>query len=303
MVTFFDNIEPENNAVDIKNINSIVDLNAYLKECDAALSISDDALRAVFKTYKFDFDYSSMPRDPFSSEYKKWQFSCYEKISGVPYEIKNELSNFINVEKSIVTPFPFYTKSYSTVSDQIIMIGLIIKLMRLTPGAKILEFGAGWGNTAVNLCRMGYETTVIDIEHRYLDIVNGRTKNFETPIKTICGDFFSIEQLNEKYDALLFKECFHHCSDHQKLISLFEDRLTELGIIVFAGEPIYEDFPVPWGVQFDGESVWASRNFKWLELGFKENYFRETMAHYGWVVRKYSFPIVERGTIFIASRK
>lgn len=278
------------------------DLNKYIQECDEALAISDDALREIFKKYSYKFNYEGMPKDPKSREYRDWQFKCYEEIAGVTYGVKNELSNFLDVEKSIKTPFPFYTKSYSTVSDQLIMVGLIIKLMKLPPGAKVLEFGAGWGNTAVNLCRMGYEVTVVDIEQRYLDILQGRSVGFEGKIKTICSDFSEINNLTEKYDAILFKECFHHCDNHLNLVSKFSDRLKESGIIVFAGEPIYEDFPVPWGMQFDGESIWATRNFKWLEMGFNEKYFIDMMGESGWRLEKNIYPFVERGTFFIAKR-
>jgi 2-polyprenyl-3-methyl-5-hydroxy-6-metoxy-1,4-benzoquinol methylase len=284
----------------VRDISDKETLNFVMAECDAALAVSDDELRRVFRTYRYNFDYSCTPADPWSPEYRDFQFACYEKIAGKKYSIANEFSNFLDVQKFVVTPFPFYTQSYRTVSEQLIMIGLVMSAMKLPPGAKILEFGAGWGNTAVNLARMGYKVTVVDLEQRFLDIVKGRSSGFEENLETVQGDFSVIDELPGKYDAILFKECFHHCADHQRFVASFSSRLSENGIVCFAGEPVYPEFPVPWGVQFDGESVWAIRNFGWLELGFKESYFVEMLEENKFHVEKYVTPLVERGTIFVA---
>lgn len=275
-------------------------LEFFLKECDAALAVSDDELRRVFKTFRYKFNYSTMPEDPWSPEYLDFQFACYEKIAGKKYFIANEFSNFLDVDKFVATPFPFYTQSYRTVSDQLIMVGLVMRAMKLPPGARILEFGAGWGNTAVNLARMGYKVTVVDIEQRFLDIVKGRSSGFQENIEIVQGDFSVIDQLTGRYDAILFKECFHHCVDHQRFVASFSSRLSENGLVCFAGEPIYPDFPVPWGVQCDGESVWAIRNFGWLELGFNESYFVEMLEKNSFRVENYFTSLVERGSIILA---
>lgn len=185
-------------------------------------------------------------------------------------------------------------------SDQLIMIGLVIRVMKLPPGARILEFGAGWGNTAVNLARMGYKVTVVDVEQRFLEIVKGRSAGFEDNIETVQGDFSIIDQLPSRYDAILFKECFHHCADHQRFVALFQSKLSENGQICFAGEPVYPEFPIPWGVQCDGESILAIRNFGWLEFGFNESYFVEMLEKNNFYVEKYSTSLIERGSIFVA---
>jgi SAM-dependent methyltransferase len=284
----------------VRDISDKESLEFIMKECDAALAVSDDELRRLFRKFRYKFDYSTMPEDPWSPEYRDFQFACYEKIAGKKYVIANEFSNFLDVQKSVAMPFPFYTQSYRTVSDQLIMVGLVMRAMKLPPGARILEFGAGWGNTAVNLARMGYKVTVVDVEQRFLDIVKGRSSGFEENIETVQGDFSVIDQLPGRYDAILFKECFHHCADHQRFVASFKSRLAENGLICFAGEPIYSEFPVPWGVQCDGESVWAIRNFGWLEFGFREDYFADLMHKSGFLIEKYSCSLMERGTFFIA---
>lgn len=287
----------------VRLLSGLDQLDSVLKECDAACAISDDALREVFKTFEFRLSGVDLPTDPFSSEYRTFQFELYKRISGRDYKLENEFTPWLVTKHAVDRPFPYYTQSYRTVSDHILMLGLIIKVMALRPGARIIEFGCGYGNTAINLARMGYEVTAVDIEPRYLEIVDRQCRGFTSPPRTVLGDFSVIEKLQERFDAILFYESFHHCSDHQKLVASFEARLAPSGIVVFASEPIYEGNPMPWGLRLDGQSLWATRRFGWLELGFKESYFRDLLGESGWVCDKHIFPVTELGTIFVARRK
>lgn len=286
----------------VRTLSGLDELDDILKECDAAHLISDDALLEVFKTFEFKFPAAELPPDPFSQSYKEFQFNLYKKIAGREYKLENEFTDWLRPKEAMYTPFPFYTQSYQIVSDHIIMLGLIIKTMALKPGAKILEFGCGYGNTTVALARMGYKVTAVDIEPRFLEIVDRQCQGFASPPRTVRGDFAIINELEERFDAILFYESFHHCSDHQSMVASFEPRVAPQGIIVFASEPIYEECPVPWGLRLDGQSLWAIRRFGWLELGFKESYFRDLLSRFGWSCSKYQFPVTELGTIFVARR-
>lgn len=287
----------------IRKITTIAELDEILLECDRAQRISDDALRAVFTSFELQTEALNLPDNPDSSEYRDVQLDLYRRISGRKYSTANEASNWLVVEDAIRVPFPFYTKGFETVSDQLIAIGLIIKTMRLPPGARILEFGPGWGNTTVALARMGYKITAIDIESRFLDVIIGRSTGFEENITTIIGDFSIIKDINDEYDAILFYESFHHCSDHQALIAALDQKLTTDGIIVFASEPITDAFPMPWGVRLDGQSLWATRNFGWLELGFQETYFRALLERHGWTLDKHVYDVTPLGVIFVGRRQ
>ncbi len=55
------------------------------------------------------------------------------------------------------------------------------------------------------------------------------------------------------------------------------------GAIFFGSEPI-GPLAYPWGPRLDGMSVWSTRTYGWLELGFDETYFRAALAHTGWKV-------------------
>ena len=56
------------------------------------------------------------------------------------------------------------------------------------------------------------------------------------------------------------------------LLAALVGRLKPGGKVLFAAEPIDETLPMPWGLRLDGGSVWSTRCFGWLELGFTETY-------------------------------
>ncbi len=282
-------------------LRTLSELDRALDEADVAGRESDDALRAAFGTFEFRPSVDGLPPDPFSAAYRDYQFKLYEQIAGKPYAVSNEACAFL-VDPAIATPFPYYTRSFQTVSDQLLMVGLIIKTMRLPPGASILEFGPGWGNTTVALARMGYSVTALDIESRFLEVIRGRCAGMPHPPELIAGDFSAAAGLGKSFDAVLFYECFHHCADHHRLLDDLARLVAPGGQAVFAAEPITDIFPMPWGIRTDGESLWAIRRFGWLELGFRESYFRETLRRVGWKVRRHDYDVTPLGTIFVATR-
>lgn len=285
----------------VRVVRSLPELDKILKELDYAAAISDDELRHVFNTFEMKFS-SELPVDPYSSEYRKKQFGLYKYLTGKTYAITNEITNF-NIDSASVKPFPFYTRSSSTVGNHLIAIGHLIRTMKIPAGSTILEFGPGWGNTTVFLARMGFRVTAVDIEKKFVDLIDRRCRQKSLDVEVIEGDFAYIDNAERTWDAVLFFECFHHCSDHQSLIAGLENVISPGGKVFFAAEPITDDFPIPWGFRLDGESLWAIRRNGWCELGFQESYFREIMNMHGWDLTKNVCSETPWGTIFVASRQ
>lgn len=76
------------------------------------------------------------------------------------------------------------------------------------------------------------------------------------------------------------------------------------GRIVFCGESFYGDwFDFPWGLRLDGHSIWAIRNFGWMELGFREQYIVGLLEKVGFSVTKSENAIGPIGTIFVAEKR
>lgn len=286
---------------DVRIISTLEEVDEMLKLLDQAAAISDDELRRGFTKFQMNFPLS-LPSDPGSPEYRDVQMQMYEWLHGKPYSLNNETSSF-DVLAAASRPFPFYTESPQTVGNHVIAIGHLIRTMNLRPGSSVLEFGPGWGNTTTFLARMGYAVTAVDIEKNFVDLINERGKQKGLKIDAIQGDFSLINEIDKQFDAILFFECFHHCSDHRALIASLDKAVRPHGKVVFAAEPITDDFPMPWGLRLDGESLWAIRKNGWLELGFQEAYFTDLLEQYGWHTTKVECAETPWGIVFVATRK
>lgn len=266
----------------MQTLRNIEQLDERIAACVSAPS--DAALRELFKTFKM------MPPavkdDPFSAEYAREQMELYERISGRQYRLENEETQ-LNVEELTHRPFPYCTDSLQVVGDQLVAIGSLLRRMNVPKAGRVLEFGPGHGNTTMALALAGYQVTAVDIEARYCDLIQRRAAKTGVEIEVINSDFMWSEQVTDPYDAVVFFECFHHCADHMRLLRALQQAVKPEGRVYFAGEPITNTFPVPWGLRLDGESLWAIRKHGWLELGFTETYFRKALAISGWNVTKF----------------
>ena len=284
----------------MKVLTSLDELDRQIVRLDDLNAKSDADLRKGFEEFCMELPVATNT-DPDSEAYRSFQMDLYHRIAGKPYSPDNEVTVF-DVAKSALRPFP-YTNGYEVIADQLIAIGLVVKRMKLAPGAEVLEFGPGWGNTTIALARAGYNVTCIEIEKHFVELILARASQKSLNINAIHGDFFAAKDLSKQYDAVLFFECFHHCSRHNDLFDLLDRLVTPDGIAVFAAEPITDDFPVPWGLRSDGQTLWAVRKFGWMELGFQESYFRSCLAKRGWNVEKTTCDATSIGTIFIARRQ
>jgi 2-polyprenyl-3-methyl-5-hydroxy-6-metoxy-1,4-benzoquinol methylase len=284
---------------DVEVVTSLARLDEILAEIDAAWSISDDAVRAVFATFRMAIDSPNLS-DPWSRAYRDAQFDLYHRISSRPmYSTDNEVSAFAVDPKR---PFPYYTESFATVGDQLMGIGYLIKAMGLSAGSSILEFGPGWGNTTIALAQMGYEVTAIDIDPNFVQLIQDRAALFALEPDARVGEFLDAGTMTDQFDAVLFYECFHHCSDHVRLLSDLHRVVRPGGQVFLAAEPIFDGFHAPWGLRLDGESLWAIRQNGWLELGFTESYFVETCLRLGWSVSRHVSDVCFLTSIFSLSR-
>lgn len=261
-------------------ISTIDELDAKIAECDRAQQQSDQALRRVFESFQMAIP-EDLPAQPLGSDYAEFQFELYQRLAGKPYTVENEVTSF-DVEHAARCPFPYSTGSPLVTADQYSAIAALLRRLDLPPGSRIVEFGPGWGNTTVALALLGFQVTAIDIEPRFCELLERRATMHGVSIETINADFLSIESVKEKYDAAIFFECFHHSSDHRRLLRAVHSATKGSGRILFGGEPISPNFPMPWGLRMDGQALWSIRKHGWFELGFNADYFVEVLATEGW---------------------
>ena len=285
----------------MQSFYDLFSLDNYLSQLDAAAKVSDDELRSLFKNFEWRRP-RSVENDPYSPAYREEQMEIYCKLASLQsYDTTNERSHF-DVDEAVRCPSPYRTGSPETVGDHLISIGFLLKTAGIRPGSRVLEFGPGWGNTTLALAQLGCRLTVVDIEPNFIELIQRRIKAVGLEVEAIQGDFNTLHGSGRQFDAVIFFECFHHCSDHLKLLRGLGELVSPGGLVVFAGEPITDTFPVPWGVRLDGMSVWSIRRFRWLELGFQESYFVRTLMRLGWSVSKHVTDASTVGTIHLARR-
>lgn len=261
-------------------LKTIAELDHMIAVCNAAEAISDDAMRAVFPTFCMAPP-RGLPSDPYSEGYRVAQLEFYRGIAGKPYSTANEATHF-DVDALARRPFPFVTNSSATAGAYFMAIGYLLRCMALPAGSRVLEFGAGWGISSVWLAQLGHHVTTVDIEPDFCKLIRRRAAQEGVRVEVINADFFWIEQQNRQFDAVIFQGCFHHCDDHLRLLRALVPAVAPDGRIFFGAEPVMADFPQPWGLRLDGNSLWAIRKNGWLELGFRADYFRQALARTGW---------------------
>ena len=283
-----------------KVLTTIEELDVKLAECEAAAAVSDDELRRVFTTFRMDIS-QSLPPDPFSQEYRDRVMALYHHIAGRPYDVSNEISAF-NVVEADRRPFPYGTLSSKTAGHFLMGTAFLLHALDLKGGASVVEFGPGWGNTTIWMAMLGFDVTAVDIEPHFCELLTARARRHDVNLTIVNDDFMWAEKVTDPFDAAVFFECFHHCSDHNRLLKALNRAVKPGGKVYFAAEPIVADFPIPWGLRMDGELLWAIRRNGWMELGFSESYFKEALRRSGWGVRKHVFPDLAWACVWEAQR-
>lgn len=283
-------------------VTTLEELDREIARADEAARVSDDALRAVLNSFCFR-PRLSLPRDPDSPEYREApQFDLYRLVSGRPvYRSSVCEQTEVRLDAHTTCPFPYMTRSSTTVGEHLMAIGFLIRALGFDPAHRILEFGVGWGKTTIEFAQMGYSVTAVDISPLYLDLVRDRCRMLGLEIQTACADMLDFEPAG-RYDRVVFYECFHHCSDHAAMVRKLDGLVAPGGRVLFAGEPITDWFDRPWGLRLDGMSAWSIRKFGWLELGFRTDYFLRLLARNGWAVETHFSADVPWQRVFVARR-
>src|SRR5580765_3130944 len=106
-------------------VESVAELDAIMRQLEAAERVSDDELRRCFQTFQMKVP-TDLPADPDSAEYRSRQFQLYAQLRGKPYDVADEASDFDPV-LAAERPFPYQTGSSQTVGGQLMAIGHLIR--------------------------------------------------------------------------------------------------------------------------------------------------------------------------------
>lgn len=275
---------------------TLATLDAKLAQCAEVFARSHDEGLKLIRGFHLELAGVELASDPSSPAYRDAQLALFEKISGRPYSTALEHTP-VNLEAA---PYPYFTGSTDQVGDQLIAIGHLIKsLGPMAPPARVVEFGPGWGNTTLALAQMGFAVTAVDVNPEFLELIRRRVGALQ--VELVRSDMLSFTP-REPVDAVVFFESFHHCADPIRFIGQLHAMVKPGGRVLFASEPV-DDFAMPWGVRFDGESVWAMRKNGWLELGFETSFFFSALERAGFqVTRDRSHALTSLTDVIVARR-
>lgn len=228
--------------------------------------------------------------DPGSKAYRDEVLAIYERLTNHGYKASNELTSNKQSADDFRIGYPWVSKDFGVAAMELSKTVQALGVLQQhgTQVQSIVEFGCGWGNLAVPLAKLGRRVTAVDIDEAFLRRAQGLAQRDGAELDTYLGDFVEVAcRLPARYDAAIFQSSFHHCLDFELLMARLADTvLTEEGRIFFFAEPIHRNYAFPWGLRYDGESLWAIMCNQWLELGFDEDFFLQMALRHGFFVRR-----------------
>lgn len=291
---------------------SFDDLDAFLREIKRKLETDDvqQQLLGLSEIY-FKFDHSELERlDPFSDGYRDKVIEFYKKVTGHSHydAMTMEKTDAADSLQQGFTPIPYRFQNSELVGEYLSCYGWVLRNLKVHAGADVLEYGPGEGQLSIHLAQMGCNVCAIDIEQRFLDLIQQQCRTLGLQMTTQVGRFGDGVE-GRKFDRVVFFEAFHHCFDHYDALLRIRDLLKPEGFICFSGEPIIPSdspnsllVPYPWGLRLDGESMRSISEFGWMELGYSEPYFLELLARCGYSVERIPHGVYARADAYLARK-
>jgi len=229
--------------------------------------------------------------DPWGEAYAAQQHRLWALIAGVerPYAVELDEQD-TGWEAADPVRLPGYYQrrdrlAITTAADHWLATGMLLKHCGLQAGDRALEYGPGFGQTALALARLGVDVDTVDISPRFCDFVRRQAEHFQVPLSAFEGPFGMNPRPGQRYRLIWFYESFHHCVDFLRVVPQLAGHLAEGGRIVLGGEPIVERecaaVPYPWGVRLHSEVAAVMRQTHWFELGFSEAFLFELFRRAG----------------------
>jgi O-antigen biosynthesis protein len=267
--------------------NFLEQANEYAEKLKQIVGFDD--LQKLWSKTTIPYDMKEV--DPNSIAYKEEVLAIYKNLTKNSYSLQNEKTSTLqNSPIEFEQGFPWSTSNLGVICAESAKVVQCMRALQEADmgGKRIIEFGSGWGNLALPLAKSGLNMTVVDIDDGFLDRIGRMANRDNVNIVRIENDFIgACNSTSEKYDAVIFQSSFHHCIDFNVLLRSLKNKVLSCkGKIFFFSEPIFEDYRFPWGIRYDGESLWAVMVNKWLELGFDKSYFSELLLDCGFFLER-----------------
>jgi 2-polyprenyl-3-methyl-5-hydroxy-6-metoxy-1,4-benzoquinol methylase len=240
--------------------------------------------------------------DPDGPEYMAQMLDLYREISGRSLnQSENELTD-LDVDRLAETISPYEDWQPPDRALHYLRVARVVRRAGLDKGDRILDMGCGWGMTGEILAQLGLDVVAVDINPKFVELVQRRAERLGLPIEAICAGFDDFEAEAESFDGALFYESLHHAVDVNAVVARVARLLKPDAPLMLAGEPIHRTWWPAWGLRLDPESVYCIRKFGWFESGWSRKYISQVLA------RNDLFPVYARdrdravGASVVASR-
>ena len=238
-----------------------------------------------------DFD---LTLDPDSDAWRAQQMTLWSQITArADYDpMRDEDTPEIARMDAVLRPSFYHTRQTAIVGDHLIAMGQLLKRADLKAGARVLEYGAGFGQIALAFARTGVKAETVDVNPAFCAVVSQLAERYQVDLTSHVGTFGDNPAGEPAaYDVIYFYESFHHCLDFKAVLPKLKAMLKSGGRILMAGEPVFAaphpTLPYAWGVRLDGECVAVMRQRGWMELGFQEDYLLRVFAEAGFSAQKH----------------
>jgi SAM-dependent methyltransferase len=250
--------------------------------------------------------------DPDGADYVSQQHRLWRLVAGVDREYEVEAdekeADWNDVDALRLPGYYVRRDPFAVVaaSDHVIATGMMLKHCGLKPGDWALEYGAGFGQTALTLARLGVNIDTVDISERFCGWVREQADFFRVPLTPFKARFGAAPRHGKKYQVVWFYESFHHCLDFARVVRELPNLLAPGGRVILSGEPIvereYAAVPYPWGLRLHSEVVAVVRRQRWFELGFSEDFLFKLFKSAGFSIRRIDCEPSLFGRMYICER-
>ena len=256
-----------------------------LEELDRSIAAADrpgaDRAKLISSIMYFPDTSQLQTQDPFSTSYSDEVQRIYQHLWGGRYDVADES----NIHKfDLKEPGAYSSRHPHLICSHLGSIVTLIRDIGKAPPARVLDLGFGAGDTSLLLARCGFDVDAIDVNETFVESLGywAERMHVEHRISIANMGFDALGALDRRYDAIVFFEAFHHSLNHAAVMRTLAAKLKDDGVILFAGEPVYDHFPLPWGLRHqEGLATYCIRKLGWMELGFNTAYFLELLERAG----------------------
>jgi cyclopropane fatty-acyl-phospholipid synthase-like methyltransferase len=108
---------------------------------------------------------------------------------------------------------------------------IVNSILKLKKSGKVLDLGCGEGGTSLDLAKLGFEVTCVDISKKAIDEINKFAKMNSIKIRAVCADIEK-QNISGDYDIILCTGIFHFLSERmaKKIILQIKEHTKINGI-------------------------------------------------------------------------